>query len=117
MRTVALTDALTGITDIFHNPPWHLESLLAYKHWCIVRLVNSDGVRLMIPTTARRVTLDERFALWVPIVSPLTMGSIESLGQGRAEEVEIAPPLVPGLNEEPQPYPVRFLRRNTHDES
>lgn len=117
MRTVALTDALTGITDIFDNPPWHLESLLAHKHWCIVRLISTDGIRLMIPIKARRVTLDERFALWLPLDSALILGGVESFGQGRTEGAETTAPITLGSDGEPRAYPVRLPRLDTSDES
>ena len=65
-KPVTITDAMSGITELFDNPPWRLEGIATHPKWSIVKLVHLDGRRLIIPTRSPRATLDLRFATWTP---------------------------------------------------
>lgn len=63
-RRVSLTDALSGVTEIFENPPWQLDGISHHARGSLVKLRHDDGSERMIPVKLGTTGLDERFAGW-----------------------------------------------------
>ncbi|CAM3221329.1 hypothetical protein SAMN04488021_13045 [Paracoccus aminovorans] len=64
IRSVSLTDALSGLTEVFQNPPWHLDGISQHVRGSLVKLRHDDGRERMIPVKLGTTGLDERFAGW-----------------------------------------------------
>ncbi|SMG53951.1 hypothetical protein [Paracoccus sp. J56] len=63
-KCVALTDALTGATEIFAQPPWHLEGIRHFQNGDLVKLVHDDGTTRLMPIRSCTSGLFERFRDW-----------------------------------------------------
>lgn len=63
-RPIVLTDAFSGITEIFARPPWNLEGFKHHKNGDLVKLIHDDGTRRIIPVKASTVNIAEHFRGW-----------------------------------------------------
>ncbi|MBT0779537.1 hypothetical protein BDE18_3313 [Paracoccus pantotrophus] len=61
---IALTDAFSGITEIFSRPPWNLEGIKHHKNGDLVKLIHDDGTIRLIPVKPSTFGIDERFRGW-----------------------------------------------------
>ncbi|SMO96309.1 hypothetical protein SAMN06265221_12421 [Paracoccus laeviglucosivorans] len=59
---VALTDARTGRTEIYTNPPWSLLALNLTIDGCSVTLVHSDGGRQTVHVNSSFEAMTARFS-------------------------------------------------------
>lgn len=64
MKSVALTDAFSGLTEIFAQPPWRLEGIRHFQNGDLVKLVHDDGTTRLIPVRPSTSGLVERFGDW-----------------------------------------------------
>lgn len=71
IRSVSLTDALSGLTEIFQNPPWHLDGISHHLRGSLVKLRHDDGSERMVPVKLGTTGLDERFAGWTQSRKPV----------------------------------------------